>query len=138
METSIKAVWQGSFKDGNGKFNVSDSQLNNTTFKPSFAKNNESFTNPEQLLASAHAACYTMTLSYILAENGFSADNQIETTVSLELNDNIITKSLLTLQAKITDITQEQFQIFALKAKKMCPVGNALNVQISLEATLIS
>ena len=138
METRIKAVWQGSFKEGKGQFNVTDSAINNTAFKPSFAKDNESFTNPEQLLASAHAACYTMTLSYILSENGFSADNQIETTVSLVLNNNVITKSILTVQAKIADITEEQFQNFALKAKEMCPVGNALNVEISLEATLVS
>lgn len=138
METSIKAVWQGSFKGGKGQFNITDSAINSAAFKPSFAKNDDSFTNPEQLLASAHAACYTMTLSYILSENGFSSDNQIETTVSLALNNNVITKSILTLQAKIADITEEQFQNFALKAKEMCPVGNALNIEISLEATLVS
>lgn len=136
METSTKAFWQGSFKQGNGHFTTENSKLNNTSFKPSYAKNDGSFTNPEELLASAHASCFTMTLSYILGENGFSADH-LETTVSLIINNNIITNSNLSLQAKIDGITEEQFQNFALKAKEMCPVGNVLKAESSLEAALI-
>lgn len=136
METNITAVWQGNFKEGKGHLNNENSKLNNITFKPSFAKNDGSFTNPEELLASAHASCYTMTLGYILAENGLAADN-IETKVSLVINNNAITNSNLTLQAKISGITEEQFQNFVLKAKEMCPVGNALKAEISLEASLV-
>lgn len=136
MKSNIKAVWQGSFKEGKGQFNANDSAINNVVFKPFFAKNDNSFTNPEQLLASAHASCYTMTLSYILSENGFSADN-LETTVSLLIENNVIINSNLTLQAKIPGVTEEQFQDFILKAKEMCTVGIALRVEINLEATLL-
>jgi osmotically inducible protein OsmC len=136
MKSNIKAVWQGSFKEGEGKFNNENSKLDAVTFKPSYAKNDGSFTNPEELLASAHASCYTMTLSYILSENGFSADN-LETKISLEMENNVITHSNLTLEAKIPAITEEKFQELAIKAKGMCPVGNALNVEVSLEASLI-
>lgn len=136
METSIKAVWKGSFKQGNGQLNIENSELNNLTFKPFFAKSDGSFTNPEELLASAHATCYTMTLGYILGENGLSADN-LEAAVSLVMNNNVITNSNLTLKAKIPGITEEQFQNFALKAKEICPIGNTLKAEISLEATLI-
>lgn len=136
MGKSIKAVWQGNFKEGRGQLNIENSELNKVTIKPFFAKSDGSFTNPEELLASAHASCYTMTLSYILAESGLSAEN-IETSVSLVISNNVITNSNLILQAKIPGITEEQFQDFALKAKEMCTVGNALKYEISIEATLI-
>lgn len=71
MRSKITAIWQGSFKQGNGQFNIENSKLTNTAFKPSIAKNDGSFTNPEELLASAHASCFTMTLSYILGEKDF-------------------------------------------------------------------
>ncbi|WP_413998583.1 OsmC family peroxiredoxin [Flavobacterium sp. W1B] len=136
MKSNIKAVWQGNFKEGKGQFNNENSKLDTITFKPSFAKNDGSFTNPEELLASAHASCYTMTLSYILSESGFSADN-LETKIALEMENNVITRSNLILQAKIPAITAEKFQEIAIKAKGMCPVGNALSVEVSLEASLI-
>lgn len=136
MKSNIKAAWQGSFKEGKGHLNNENSKLNGITFKPSYEKNDGSFTNPEELLASAHASCYTMTLSYILAENGLSAEN-IETSVSLVIRNNVITNSNLKLQAKISGVTEEQFQNFTQKAKDMCPVGNALKYEISIEATLI-
>ena len=136
METSVKAVWQGNFKEGNGQLNNENSKLSNITFKPSYAKNDGTFTNPEELLASAHASCYTMTLSYILGENGFSADT-IETSISLVISNNVITNSNLTIQAKILGITEEEFQNFVQKAKEMCPVGNALKYEISIEAILV-
>ena len=136
MGKSINAVWQGNFKEGRGQLNIENSELNKVTIKPFFAKSDGSFTNPEELLASAHASCYTMTLSYILAESGLSAEN-IETSVSLVISNNVITNSNLILQAKIPGITEEQFQDFAIKAKEMCTVGNALKYEISIEATLI-
>lgn len=136
MISNIKAVWQGSFKEGKGNFNNENSKLNTVSFKPSFAKNDSSFTNPEELLASAHSSCYTMTLSYILSESGFSADN-LETKTALEIENNVITHSNLTLEARIPGITEEKFQELAIKAKGMCPVGNALNVEVRLEASLI-
>lgn len=136
MGKSSRAVWQGNFKEGKGQLNIENSELNKVTIKPFFAKSDGSFTNPEELLASAHASCYTMTLSYILAESGLSAEN-IETSVSLVISNNVITNSNLILQAKIPGITEEQFQDFAIKAKEMCTVGNALKYEISIEATLI-
>ncbi len=136
METNVKAVWQGSFKKGNGQLNIENSGIDKVAFKSVFAKSDGNFTNPEELLASAHATCYTMALSYILSENGFTADD-LETQVSLVIDNNVITNSNLELKAKITGIDEDSFQKFADKAKEMCVVGNALKVQISLEASLI-
>lgn len=135
METSIKAIWQGSFKQGNGKLDIATSELNNVSFKPFFAKSDGSFTNPEELLASAHASCYGMALAYILSESGISADS-LETSVSLVVENNVIKSSNLNLEAKIPDMDNDRFQQFAGKAKDMCTIGNALNVEINLKASL--
>ncbi|MCW2263482.1 MULTISPECIES: OsmC family peroxiredoxin [Sphingobacterium] len=135
METSIKAIWQGSFKQGNGKLDIATSELNNVSFKPFFAKSDGSFTNPEELLASAHASCYGMALAYILSESGISADS-LETSVSIVMENNVIKSSNLNLEAKIPDMDNDRFQQFAGKAKDMCTIGNALNVEINLKASL--
>lgn len=136
MGINIKAVWQGSFKQGNGKLDIVNSELNNVNFKPFFAKSDGSFTNPEELLASAHATCYAMTLSYILSENGISADS-LETNVSLVIENNVVKSSNLMLEAKIANLDEDGFQQFATKAKEICTIGNALNVEINLKASLI-
>lgn len=136
MGINIKALWQGSFKQGNGKLNIDSSGLDNVNFKPFFAKSDGSFTNPEELLAAAHGTCYAMSLAYILSESGISADS-IETNVSLVIENNVVKSSNLNIEAKIADIDEERFQQFASKAKDMCTIGNALNVEINLKASLI-
>lgn len=65
MGIDIKAIWQGGFKQGNGKLSIENSGLDGVNFKPFFAKSDGTFTNPEELLASAHATCYAMTFGYI-------------------------------------------------------------------------
>ncbi|UQA74108.1 OsmC family peroxiredoxin [Sphingobacterium siyangense] len=135
MAINMKAVWKGSFKQGNGKLGIENSELNGVSFKPFFAKSDGSFTNPEELLASAHATCYAMTLAYILSESGISADS-LETSVSLVVENNVVKSSNLNLEAKIPDIDNDRFQQFAGKAKDMCTIGNALSVEINLKASL--
>lgn len=137
MDSKITAIWQGSFKDGNGQLDCEHSSLHNVTFKPVSAKSETAVvTNPEELLGSAHATCFNLTLSYILSQSGYSAE-KLETSAIISINKNVITHSSLTLNAKIPGVSQEQFQDFALKAKEMCAVGNVLKAEISLNATLI-
>ncbi|SCY75407.1 osmotically inducible protein OsmC [Flavobacterium anhuiense] len=136
MGINIKAVWQGNLKQGNGKLNIENSGLNDVNFKPFFAKSDGTFTNPEELLASAHATCYAMTLGYILSESGITADS-LESNVSLVIENNVVQSSNINLQAKIPGIDDEQFQQFAIKAKEMCTIGNALSVEITLKASLV-
>lgn len=137
MESKVTAVWQGSFKDGIGKLDGEHSTLHDVKFKPVFAKNkNTVITNPEELLGSAHATCFNLTLSYILAQAGRSAES-LETSAAISLVNNVITKSDLTLTAKIPGITEEEFQDFTVKAKEMCAVGNVLKAEIALQATLV-
>ncbi|QIH34766.1 OsmC family peroxiredoxin [Sphingobacterium puteale] len=135
MAINMRAVWKGSFKQGNGKLGIENSELNGVSFQPFFAKSDGSFTNPEELLASAHATCYAMTLAYILSESGISADS-LETSVSLVVENNVVKSSNLNLEAKIPDIDNDRFQQFAGKAKDMCTIGNALSVEINLKASL--
>lgn len=137
MQANIKAFWQGSFKQGNGHLSIENSKLNSITFKPSYVKSDGGFTNPEELLGSALASCYTMTLGYILGENALSADT-IQTSVSVVVSNNVITNCHMKVQAKIPGVTQEQFQDFSVQAKEMCPVGNTIKAEISVDAILIS
>lgn len=136
MKSKITAVWQGSFKEGKGQLDAEHSSLHNVTFAPVFAKNEATaISNPEELLGSAHATCFNLTLSYILSQAGISAE-KLETSAELTLNNNVITNSDLTLTAKIPGITEGQLQEFALKAKEMCAVGNAIKAEIGLKASL--
>ena len=136
MGINIKAIWQGNFKQGNGKLNIENSGLDGVNFKPFFAKSDGTFTNPEELLASAHATCYAMTFGYILSENEFTADS-LETNVSLVIENNVVKSSNINFKASIPGIENDLFQQLADKAKEMCTVGNALNVEITLNASLL-
>lgn len=136
MKSAIKAVWNGSFKDGVGQLEGEHSTLHDVQFKPVFAKNeNTVITNPEELLGSAHATCFNLTLSYLLSQADISPE-VLQTSAAISLKNNIITNSDLTLVAKIPGINNDQFQEYAKKAKEMCAVGNALNAEVSLNATL--
>lgn len=135
METKIKATWNGGFKAGRGQLEVENSAINQLEFNPVFAKKNGGFTNPEELLASAHATCYALTLSYILSESGVKAD-ELEVSVALVLKNNFITNSNLELRAKIPGIENDLFQQFAEKTKEMCAVGNVLKAEVSVNAIL--
>lgn len=135
MKTSISAIWQGNFKEGTGQLNGDHSPLHSVGFKSVFGK--DKATNPEELLGSAHATCYNLTLSYILTNAGFYAD-MLQTSAAISLQNNVITNSDLTLTAKIPGIGEEQFQELALQAKGMCAVGNALNAEVNLSASLVS
>ena len=96
-------------------------------------------TNPEELIAAAHASCFTMALSFKLAEAGHE-DGTLETTstVTLEKDDGgfTVTKSALVLDAKISGIDQAEFDRLAAEAKSGCPISKLLNCEITLESTL--
>lgn len=135
MKTNISATWKGNFKEGEGQLNGDHSPLHSVGLKSIFGKNKA--TNPEELLGSAHASCYTLTLSYVLTEAGFYPE-ALETAASISLKNNVITNSDLNLIAKIPGIQEELFQELAVKAKDMCAVGNALKADISLTAKLVA
>lgn len=135
------AQWQGGIKDGKGAISTESGALK--AYPYGFASRFEGLpgTNPEELIAAAHAGCFTMALSLILSEAKLIAE-RMETSakVTLEKLDGgyAITAVHLTLKAKIPDADQATFEKLSKMAKAGCPVSKLLNAEITLDATLIS
>lgn len=135
MTRNATAVWQGNGKDGKGTLTTQSSVLTKAQYSYKSRFENGPGTNPEELVAAAHAGCFSMKLSFVLQEAGFVAD-EIETRCDITLENGIITKSHLTLKAKIPNISKEKFDESAHNAKENCPISKSLNTNISMEATL--
>lgn len=136
MKRNATAVWNGSLKEGAGKLTTQSTTLNETqySFKSRFEEGVG--TNPEELVAAAHAGCFTMQLSAFIGEAGFEIES-IETKCDIDLVDGTILTSHLTVQAKISEITEDVFQELVTKAEKNCPISKVLNAAISSTASLI-
>ncbi|MDZ4071756.1 MAG: OsmC family protein [Sediminibacterium sp.] len=135
MKRQATAVWNGSGKEGNGHLTTQSTTLNQTqySFNSRFAEGVG--TNPEELMAAAHAGCFTMKLSFVLGAAGFTPES-LETKCTITLEDGVITSSHLQLTAKVPGISPEKFQECAADAKANCPVSKAYNMEIGLEAEL--
>lgn len=136
MRRNATAVWNGSGKEGNGHLTTQSTTLNQTqySFNSRFAEGVG--TNPEELMAAAHAGCFTMKLSFVLGAAGFTPDT-LETQCTITLEDGTITSSHLVLKAKVPGISAEQFETCAADAKANCPVSKAYNMSITLDAQLV-
>ena len=140
MKRNATAVWNGSLKEGKGTLTAPGGALKNTEY--SFGSRFESGagTNPEELIAAAHAGCFAMALSAMLGEAGFKPD-RLEVSAEVSL-DNVppagwtVTASRLKLTAKIPGIEQARFDEIAAKAKAGCPISRLLKADISLDAKL--
>jgi lipoyl-dependent peroxiredoxin len=131
------AIWKGTGKEGSGTLSTQSTVLENTqySFNTRFADGKG--TNPEELIAAAHAGCFAMKLSFELNAAGFTADELNATaTVSLDPSKGQVVKSAIDLKATIPGISQEQFTEIADKAKKECPISQLLNAEITLNAEL--
>lgn len=136
MKRTATAIWNGTGKEGNGTLSTQSTVLNKTqySFNSRFAEGVG--TNPEELMAAAHAGCFTMKLTFVLSAAGFTADT-LETSCAISLEEGVITKSELAVKAKVPGITAEKFQECAADAKANCPVSKVYNMEITLEATLV-
>lgn len=137
MKRRAEAVWNGTIKEGNGHITTQSTTLNKTqySFGSRFAEGVG--TNPEELLAAAHAGCFTMKLSADLTEAGYTPE-ELKTTSHISLEDGKITLSALKLAAKVPGLSDDEFQRIAKSAKENCPVSGAFSFEITLEAELIS
>jgi osmotically inducible protein OsmC len=135
MKRTATAVWNGSGKEGKGHLTTQSTTLNKTqySFKSRFEEGVG--TNPEELLGAAHAGCFTMKLSFVLGEAGFTPDS-IETTSVITLDNGAITTSELTVKARVPGISPEKFQEAAENAKQNCPVSKAFSMNITMKAEL--
>lgn len=135
MKRHATAVWNGTIKEGSGKLTTQSGILADTQYSFTSRFEEGIGTNPEELIAAAHAGCFAMQLSAFLTEEGYPAD-AIETTCTVDLRSGSIVSSRLTVRAKVPGIGGEQFQALVEKAEQNCPVSKALHLEISSEATL--
>lgn len=135
MKRTATAVWNGTIKEGNGNLSSASSVLNKTPYSFNSRFSEGAGTNPEELLAAAHAGCFTMKVSADLTEAGYTPD-ELVTDCSVTLGEGKISKSELVLRAKVPGIPDFEFQEIAKRAKDNCPVSKAFNFEISLEAQL--
>jgi osmotically inducible protein OsmC len=139
MTTFGTAKWQGGLKDGKGAISTKSGAMNEYPYGFASRFEGKPGTNPEELIGAAHAGCFTMALSLILEQAGFKADEmntKAEITLSKQGDGFAITKSQLTLRAKIPGIDDAKFKELAGMAEKGCPVSKVLNCEISLDAAL--
>jgi osmotically inducible protein OsmC len=141
MKRSAQAQWQGDLKTGAGTISTASGTLANTPYSFHSRFEQGKGTNPEELLAAAHAGCFTMAVSSQLTQAGLKAE-RLETncTITLEQKDGsfAITESRLELKAKIPGATQEAFDKATQAAKTGCPVSKLYNTKITLDAHLDS
>lgn len=135
MKRTATAIWNGSGKEGNGNLSTQSTVLNKTQYSFSSRFENGIGTNPEELMAAAHAGCFTMKLSFVLGAAGYTPES-LETTCTISLEEGVITGSHLVVVAKVPEMSDEKFQECAADAKANCPVSKAYNMAISLEASL--
>tara|TARA_Y100000815_G_scaffold103749_2_gene92649 strand:+ start:26392 stop:26880 length:489 start_codon:yes stop_codon:yes gene_type:complete len=136
MKRNATAVWEGSLKEGNGKLTTESNVLSNTqySYKTRFESGNG--TNPEELIAAAHAGCFTMQLTAYLNESGYRVAS-LETKCNVDFQNGSVVSSHLSVIGRVDDISTEAFQQHVQKAEKNCPISRLLNTEISSHATLV-
>jgi osmotically inducible protein OsmC len=139
MQRKASATWQGGLKDGKGSLTTGSRVLSATPYSFGTRFENDAGTNPEELIAAAHAGCFSMALSMILGEAGIRPE-RIDTTatVTLEKTDAgfAITTVHLEVRVRAPGADREKFETAAGKAKIGCPVSKVLNAAITMNAQL--
>lgn len=136
---TAKAIWKGTGKEGKGTLDTQSGVLKAQQYGFNSRFENGAGTNPEELLAAAHAGCFTMAFAFGLNKAGFTADEiMTDCAVTVEPDNGgfTITKSALTMTASIPNITQAQFEEISNGAKAGCPVSKLYKCDITLNATL--
>ena len=135
IKRKATAVWNGPGKTGNGTVSTPSGILNKTQYSYLSRFESGTGTNPEELVAAAHAGCFSMKLAFNLQGAGFTA-TEINTTCEIVLEEGTITASNLTLVASVPNITNEKFEELAKDAEQNCPISKLLKTRITLHATL--
>ena len=139
MIRKANVVWKGDGRTGAGTMTTQSGVLSNSPYGFKTRFESESGTNPEELIAAAHAGCFSMALAFDLQAAGFTAEEiRTEAAVTLEPEGEgfKISRSALTLRARIPAIDEAKFLEFARGAEKNCPVSKVLNAEITLDAKL--
>ena len=136
MKRNATAVWNGTGKEGKGHLTTQSTVLNKTQYSYSSRFESGVGTNPEELIAAAHAGCFTMKISFLLNAAGFTAD-EIETRCDVTVADGSVTESHLAVKATVPGISKEQFDAVVADAKTNCIISKLLSTNITHEAVLL-
>lgn len=135
MKRFATANWKGTGKEGAGTNTTQSGVLNNTQYSYKSRFEDGIGTNPDELIAAAHAGCFTMKLSFVLQAAGFTAEN-IDTKCTITLGDSGITSSHLEVTATVPGIDAAKFADAAADAKANCTISKLLNTEITMDASL--
>jgi len=140
MIRKARAAWRGTGRDGDGDLSTDSGVLAETPYSYKTRFENEKGANPEELLAAAHAGCFTMAVAFALQQAGYTpTELNTEAAVSLDPAPGggfSITRSALTLTADVPGLDRATFDTLAAGAEKNCPISKVLNAEITLTATL--
>ena len=136
MQRSATANWKGSGKEGKGMVTAQSGIFSNTPISYHTRFEEVKGTSPEELVAAAHAGCFSMKLSFVLGAAGFTPDN-IDTKCTITLENGTITESHLEVTASVPNISDEKFNECAEDAKLNCPISKLYKTNITMEARLV-
>ena len=129
------AKWLGTGKEGSGTVSSQSGAFSDAQYSYKSRFEEGTGTNPEELIAAAHAGCFSMKLSFVLGEAGFTPDS-IETKCTVSLDSGVITESHLDVKATVPGLDNNKFVELANAAKDGCPVSKALSINITMDASL--
>jgi osmotically inducible protein OsmC len=136
MKRTATANWKGSGKEGSGKLITQSKVIKNKAYDYRSRFEDGTYTNPEELIAAAHAGCYSMKLSFVLGAAGFTP-SRIETTCTITFENGVIMGSHLDVKAKVPKLRAKNFPQYAEEAKATCPVSKVLSCDISINAQMV-
>ena len=136
MKHSATAQWKGTGKEGAGKVSTQSGVIKNKRYDFRSRFEDGTFTNPEELVAAAHASCFSMKLSFVLGTAGFTP-GRIETKCTVTLEGGVVTGSHLEVKAKVPKCKAAAFAEYAADAKANCPISKLLNTEITMDAQLV-
>ena len=135
IKRNATSVWEGSGKEGTGHLTTQSTVLNKTKYSYKTRFEDGVGTNPEELVAAAHAGCFNMKLSFVLGGAGFTPE-KLETKCTISLDNGAVTESHLELTATVPGISQGKFGECVADAEKNCPISKLLNCEIKVDAKL--
>ena len=135
MKRSAVAVWNGTGKEGKGHLSTQSTVLDKTQYSFSSRFEEGVGTNPEELVAAAHAGCFAMKLSFNVTGAGFTPDT-LEAKAVVSLENGSVTSSVITLKAVVPGISEDKFAELVSDAEKNCPISKLLNTEIKVDYTL--
>lgn len=137
MKRTAKAHWSGTIKEGKGELTTQSGILNRTNYSfKTRLEEHQKGTNPEELLAAAHSACFTMAVSFALTEKGLNPTS-LDTEATLTMEGLAITGMHLSISGAVSGISGGEFETITKEAEKNCLISKVLNIPISSEAHLI-